>query len=55
MDSKDAALIEKLELRPVFGWTQGLPTADLETLTVDAIRQHRLLVDKADELYQALP
>ncbi|WP_028055458.1 transcriptional repressor TraM [Sinorhizobium medicae] len=55
MDSKDAALIEKLELRPVFGLTQGLPTADLETLTVDAIRQHRLLVDKADELYQALP
>lgn len=55
MDAKDATLMEKLELRPVFGLTQGLPAADLETLTVDAIRKHRQLVEKADALYQALP
>jgi hypothetical protein len=55
MEPKDATLKEKLELRPVFGLTQGLAAADLETLTVDAIRKHRLLVDKADELFRALP
>lgn len=55
MDSNEAALTEKLELRPVFGLTQGLPSVDLEMLTVEAIRKHRLLVAKADELYQALP
>ncbi|KWV48676.1 transcriptional regulator [Rhizobium altiplani] len=55
MDSEDAALKEKLELRPVFGLTQGLPPADLEALTIDAIRKHRILVDAADKLYQALP
>ncbi|WP_457578192.1 transcriptional repressor TraM [Ensifer adhaerens] len=55
MDSKDSTLKEKLELRPVFGLTQGLPAADLETLTVDAIRKHRQLVERADELYQTLP
>ena len=46
---------DKLEMRPVYGLTQGLPTADLESLTVDAIRTHRRLVDEADRLFQALP
>lgn len=46
---------DKLEMRPVFGLTQGLPKADLESLTVDAIRTHRRLVDEADRLFQALP
>ncbi|MCA1869457.1 transcriptional regulator [Agrobacterium genomosp. 3] len=55
MDPKDLPSMEKLELRPVFGLTQGLPAADLETLTVDAIRKHRQLVERADALYQALP
>lgn len=55
MDPKDLPSMEKMELRPVFGLTQGLPAADLETLTVDAIRKHRQLVERADGLYQALP
>ncbi len=46
---------DKLEMRPVYGLTQGLPKADLETLTVDAIRTHRRLVDNADQLFQTLP
>lgn len=46
---------DKLEMRPVYGLTQGLPKADLESLTVDAIRTHRRLVDNADQLFQTLP
>ena len=48
-------LEDKLEMRPVFGLTQGLPKADLESLTVDAIWTHRRLVENADRLFQALP
>lgn len=46
---------DKLEMRSVYGLTQGLPKVDLESLTVDAIRTHRRLVDYADRLFQALP
>lgn len=46
---------ETLELRPVAGLTRGLSIADLETLTIDAIRTHRRLLDKADQLFQDLP
>ncbi|RWC37734.1 MAG: transcriptional regulator [Mesorhizobium sp.] len=55
MESDDATLKEKFELRPIVGLTSGLPPTDLETLTIDAIRTHRRLVDKADQLFQALP
>lgn len=43
------------ELRPVIGLTRGLDTVDIETLTVNAIRLHRQLVEKAEQLFQALP
>lgn len=46
---------DKLEMRPVYGLTQGLSKADVESLTVDAIRTHRRLVGEADQLFQALP
>ncbi|RWB78238.1 transcriptional repressor TraM [Mesorhizobium sp.] len=55
MESDDATLKEKFELRPIVGLTRGLPPTDLETLTIEAIRTHRRLVDKADQLFQALP
>jgi hypothetical protein len=55
MESEDKTLFKGVELRPVVGLTRGLPPADLESLTVDAIRTHRRLVEKADELFQALP
>ncbi|WP_337271393.1 transcriptional repressor TraM [Oryzifoliimicrobium ureilyticus] len=55
MDLSDATGSDTSELRPVIGLTRGLSTADLEVLTVNAIRLHRQLVEKADRLFQALP
>lgn len=55
MELEDVTAMNKVELRPLIGLTRGLPPADLETITVDAIRTHRQLVEKADELFQALP
>jgi hypothetical protein len=55
MNLSDATVSDSSELRPVIGLTRGLDTADIETLTISAIRLHRLLVDKADQLFQALP
>lgn len=55
MGSETAALQSKPEIRALFGLTQGLPKPQLELLTVEAIRTHRILVDKADQLFQALP
>jgi TraR antiactivator len=55
IDLKDAAVLDTCELRPVIGLTRGLPSADIETLAVNAIRLHRRLVDRADLLFQALP
>jgi hypothetical protein len=46
---------DKLELRAVIGLTRRLPLADIDALTVGAIRTHRSLVEKADQLFQALP
>lgn len=55
MESGITTSEEKFELRPVIGLTRGLPLADLEVLTVGAIRTHRSLVEKADQLFQGLP
>ena len=55
MDLKDSAVPDTCELRPVIGLTRGLPGADIETLAVNAIRLHRQLVEKADQLFQVLP
>ncbi|MBO9136728.1 transcriptional repressor TraM (plasmid) [Rhizobium sp. B230/85] len=55
MDLSDATVSNTSELRPVIGLTRGLNNADVETLTVNAIRLHRKLVEKADQLFQALP
>ncbi|MCW0001884.1 transcriptional repressor TraM [Pararhizobium sp. YC-54] len=55
MSLENETLTDTCELRPVIGLTRGLSGADLETLTVDAIRTHRQLVGKADQLFQALP
>jgi hypothetical protein len=55
MDLKDSAVSDICELRPVIGLTRGLPSSDIETLTVNAIRLHRQLVERADQLFQVLP
>lgn len=55
MNSEDSAVSDTCELRPLIGLTRGLAKADIETLTVNAIRLHRHLVEKADQLFQALP
>ncbi|MCM2435792.1 transcriptional repressor TraM [Agrobacterium rosae] len=55
MDLKNSAVSDTCELRPVIGLTYGLAPADVETLTVNAIRQHRQLLHKAEQLFQALP
>lgn len=55
MNSENSAVSDTCELRPVIGLTRGLAKADIETLTVNAIRLHRHLVEKADQLFQALP
>lgn len=39
----------------MIGLTRGLPSADIESLAVNAIRLHRQLVEKADKLFQVLP
>ncbi|ATN37845.1 transcriptional regulator (plasmid) [Rhizobium sp. ACO-34A] len=55
MDLEDASVSDTCELRPVIGLTRGLPSSDIETLTVNAIQLHRQLVEKADQFFQALP
>lgn len=55
MDLKDSAASDTCELRPVIGLTRGLSKDDVETLTVNAVRVHRHLVEVADQLFQALP
>ncbi|MBB4116941.1 hypothetical protein FHT80_006322 [Rhizobium sp. BK226] len=55
MSSENETVTDTCELRPVIGLTRGLATADLETLTINAIRLHRQLVEKADQLFQVLP
>ncbi|WP_307235028.1 transcriptional repressor TraM [Pararhizobium capsulatum] len=55
MLSENETLADTCELRPVIGLTRGLPNSDIETLTVNAIRLHRQLLEKADQLFQALP
>lgn len=46
---------QTVEMRPLIGLTSGLPDADLEHLTVDAILKHRRLAADADDLFQQLP
>lgn len=42
-------------MRPVVGLVHRLPIAEIEALTLNAIRLHRKLLANADSLFQALP
>jgi hypothetical protein len=55
MALKATAVPDTCELRPVIGLTRGLPSSDIETLAANAIRLHRQLLEKADQLFQSLP
>lgn len=55
MVSEDSSMLETCELRPVFGLTRGLNKTDVEILTINAVRLHRQLLERADQLFQALP
>ncbi|MFK4259233.1 transcriptional repressor TraM [Agrobacterium tumefaciens] len=55
MNLEDSSVTSVNQLRPVIGLTRGLAAEDVEILTVNAIRMHRRLVEKADQLFQALP
>lgn len=55
MEINDTNAEGNVELRPLIGLMRGLSLADLEALTIDAIRAHRSLVSKAQELFDALP
>ncbi len=55
MVSEDFSMLDTCELRPVLGLTRGLSKPDIEVLTVNAVRLHRQLLERADQLFQALP
>lgn len=55
MNLEDSSVTSVNQLRPVIGLTHGLAGGDVEILTVNAIRMHRRLVERADQLFQALP
>ncbi|MFJ6328392.1 MULTISPECIES: transcriptional repressor TraM [unclassified Rhizobium] len=55
MVSEDSPMLETCELRPVIGLTRGLNRTDVEILTINAVRLHRQLLERADQLFQALP
>lgn len=44
-----------LDIPAIVGLTAGLPSVDLQALTVDAIRLHRPRVAKAQQLWEMLP
>ncbi|MGL3609191.1 transcriptional repressor TraM [Rhizobium sp. G187] len=44
-----------VELKPLVGLLAGVPEQSIEQLTVEAIKTHRSLVEKAENLFQALP
>lgn len=55
MEIDDTIAEERVDLRPLIGLTRGLSVADIETIAIEAIRTHRRLVNRAQELYEALP
>ncbi len=44
-----------VELRPLVGLLAHVPEATIEQLTIEAIKTHRTLADKAESLFEDLP
>jgi hypothetical protein len=55
MDADDRLNGEAVDLKPLLGLLHGLPSPLVERLTVEAIREHRGLLERAENLFNELP
>ena len=55
MDADDLLKGESVDLKPLVGLLDGLPSPLVERLTIDAIREHRDLLERAENLFNELP
>ncbi|MCM2443004.1 transcriptional regulator [Agrobacterium vitis] len=55
MDADDRLNGEAVDLKPLIGLLNGLPSPLVERLTIDAIREHRDLLERAENLFNELP
>ena len=55
MDADDRLNGEAVDLKPLAGLLHGLPSSLVEQLTIEAIREHRILLERAENLYNGLP
>jgi hypothetical protein len=52
MDHESSEITSDIDLRPIVGLLSKEPEHVIEILTVDAIKKHRTLVDRAERLFQ---
>lgn len=52
MDHESNQITSDIDLRPIVGLLSKEPEHVIEILTVDAIKKHRTLVDRAERLFQ---
>jgi len=52
MDHESNDITSDIDLRPIVGLLSKEPEHVIEILTVDAIKKHRTLVDRAERLFQ---
>lgn len=55
MNADDRLNGEAVDLKPLVGLLYGLPSPLIERLTIDAIREHRELLERAENLFHELP
>jgi len=55
MEADDRLNCEAVDLKPLAGLLHGLPSSLVEQLTIEAIREHRILLERAENLYNGLP
>jgi len=55
MDADDRLNGEAVDLMPLVGLLHGLPSPLVERLTIDAIHEHRELLERAENLFNELP
>ena len=55
MEADDRLNCEAVDLKPLAGLLHGLPSSLVEQLTIEAIREHRILLERAENLFNELP